>query len=153
MKRKERCFENDHRSLLGSSRGQTNTLNSTVGILSWLFLAGRSLHILRETAETNQRIAAGEAFGLLENARLGTLDDLEKLGMPEPGGFHIGFFEGHEINLHADWHVCIMGMAGYYKTTSLTAVNGIRLLLGHRMELGKSQLSCSTGRLANSRGP
>lgn len=105
-----------------------------------LFFVGRAAMIWAEALEANRRIDEGAVSGKLEDSGLGTLEDLERLGMLGAPGFRLGSFEGHSVNLPQDWHVAIMGMAGAGKTTSLSAPNIIRLLKGDEAGEGRESV-------------
>lgn len=135
-----RDHSNDHwRALDPRAEGMKSLLGMLKGA-RWLFGAGRGAYIWHATHEANRRLAAGETSGKLEEGRLGTLADLEALGMLEPGGFPLGFCEGRPVSLKTDQHVCVMGMAGLNKTTATSAPAIMRLLKGSASTLAESLL-------------
>lgn len=123
-------YANDHwRGLSKSSGGMISALGM-FRMMGWLFGASRQAYIWHAANQANRQLADGQVSGKLEDARLGTFDDLKALGMLEPGGFRLGYMNGHPVSLKDDYHICIMGMAGLGKTTSLSAPGTMHLLKG-----------------------
>lgn len=120
-------IDNDH---WRSARNMERTLSGLAKILGGGITLTRMGLMYYESERASRAIDEGTVSGKLENARLGTLDDLAKLGMLEPPGFHLGYFDGRPVYLKNDWHLAIMGMAGLGKMSSISAPNIIRLLRG-----------------------
>lgn len=98
------------------------------GFLKWFFFGARAMYIWGENLEANKALRSGEVSGKLEDARLGTLEDLDKLGMLDGNGWLLGQFDGHNVCLPHDYHLCCQGVAGMGKTSSFTIPNIIKAM-------------------------
>ena len=105
-------------------------------VVQKLFNAGRTAYIWNENLAANKTIAEGVTSGKLEEARMGTLQDLGRLGMVGGEmGFLLGICEGQEVRLPQDYHIAVAGPAGMGKTSCFTMPNILRAVQG-----GESQL-------------
>ena len=111
-------------------------LSKALKVASWGGTQAKKAMIRHAAAEAERAIVEDQVSGRLENARLGTEEDLEKLGLLDGPGFLLGYINGRPVRLSLDYHLAIMAMAGLGKTTSLTAPGIIRLLQGDAYGFG-----------------
>jgi len=122
-----RGYDDDHwRDAMAAFKGASTAFR----IFRWVSTLIRKEMIEHAAAEAERALEADLVSGKLENERLGTEEDLERLGLLDGPGFFLGTFNGRPVRLSLDYHLTIMAMAGLGKTTSLSAPGIIRLLKG-----------------------
>lgn len=132
MRRRYQNFEKDH---LRAGQGTWAALDRLFGLI---LRAERGVALAREyhgrhiahqyAEEARKIIEEGIVSGRLQNDELGTLADLEALGMLEPLGPLLGFFEGRRVYMgQSSMHLSVQGLTGTGKFTTFCAPNLIHM--------------------------